>query len=405
MLKRLLIFSFLLLVFLFLDHKVIAHGEGNHSAVIYYNEACGACTVYLREVLEPTLRENGIEEIVWRDYIADQAVRRNLNGLLDKLEISVELQSHIMVIIGNQLILAGHIPYQVIKDSLVADTEKLIIFQDEMTDKPKSYRIWAFEGPIKEYQAEVPLKEYLDWFNENRSTFETIESSKQYDFKTLFPLIALTGFLDGLNPCAFAVLLFFIAFLFSLKKTRLGILTMGITYIVAIYLAYLGIGIGLFRAIQLTGSPHFMAKVGAYLVIILGLINLLGLIFPDFPIRLIIPQFSKKTLSELMYRATVPAAFVLGFLVGLCTFPCSGGPYVAIVSLLSAKVTYFKGLVYLLLYNLMFVTPLIIILALSSNKMIIEKITNLEQAQSKRLHLLGSLVMIALGIIILGFFV
>ncbi len=76
---------------------------------------------------------------------------------------------------------------------------------------------------------------------ESSSFLLNIDSSS---FKVMLPLITTTGFLDGLNPCAFAVLLFFIAYLFTIRKTRASIWKMGLVYISAIYLVYLGIGVG-----------------------------------------------------------------------------------------------------------------------------------------------------------------
>lgn len=224
-------------------------------------------------------------------------------------------------------------------------------------------------------------------------------------YKVMFPLVTITGFLDGFNPCAFAILLFFIAFLFTIQRTRSSIWKMGLVYISAIYLVYLGIGVGLLKTILITGRHHLMAKVGAWLVIILGLINLKDYFFPQLPFSLKIPHWSKKTLQAWIHQATLPAAAVLGALVGLCVFPCSGGPYVATIGLLAARKTYFQGLLYLLLYNLAFVMPLIIILVLASNKRVVVKMTEWEQSKNKLMRLLSGLLMVSLGMIILYFFV
>ena len=48
---------------------------------------------------------------------------------------------------------------------------------------------------------------------------------------------------------------------------------MGLIYIAAIYLAYFLIGLGLMQAILFTGEHHLMARIGSWLVIVLGLIN------------------------------------------------------------------------------------------------------------------------------------
>jgi cytochrome c biogenesis protein CcdA len=222
----------------------------------------------------------------------------------------------------------------------------------------------------------------------------------------MVPLIVSTGFLDGLNPCAFAVLLFFIAFLFTIKRTKRSVWKMGIVYIFAIFLAYLLIGLGLLKAFIFSGAPHLMAKIGAYLLIILGLINLSNFLLPkNKKIKLGVPGFSKKYIKSWLYRATLPAAFISGFLVGLCTFPCSGGMYVAIIGLLAAKTTYVQGLIYLIIYNIFFVVPLLIILIAASSKKMSENIMKWESSQSKLIKLILGVIMILLGLAILYWFI
>ena len=60
---------------------------------------------------------------------------------------------------------------------------------------------------------------------------------------------------------------------------------------------------------------------------------------------------------------------------------------------------------YLLIYNFMFVLPLIIMLLAASNKVMVKKMTKWEKSKSRNMNLLSGLVMIALGIIILIWFV
>ena len=74
-------------------------------------------------------------------------------------------------------------------------------------------------------------------------------------FASMIPLIALTGFLDGIHPCAIAILIFFIAFLLTLRKKLKHILRLGIVYIFVIFLTYLAIGIGLLSKAFLVKIP------------------------------------------------------------------------------------------------------------------------------------------------------
>lgn len=412
---RLLTIAFLFTLLLSSFHRAAFAKEDTRptppskdEALLYFNEACAGCQDYV-ESLDRKLTELGYQ-VERKDYINDKTFRQELNALSDEQCIPPKLQGHIATFVGDSIILEGHIPLDLVTSTVQASRspdpwfEKIMLFQDQMKDA-EWYKVSAFRGDVQQYDIEEPLTTYQSWYTNNKQSLTASDQCEAATDQNLLPLILVTGFLDGLNPCAFAVLLFFIAFLFTLKRTRAKVIGMGIAYIVAIYFTYLMIGIGLWQAIVITGVPHLMAKIGAYLVLALGVINLAGVLFPRFPIRLSLPGISKKTLNLFMEKATLPAALILGILVGLCTFPCSGGPYVAVLSLLTTRVTFLRGLGYLLIYNLMFVLPLILILAATGNQKVTEAITRAEQSASKMLHLVSGLVMIALGAIILIFFV
>ncbi|MFA7304301.1 MAG: cytochrome c biogenesis protein CcdA, partial [Methanoregula sp.] len=79
---------------------------------------------------------------------------------------------------------------------------------------------------------------------------------------------------------------------------------------------------------------------------------------------LAIPASRKEQIDRYILRATLPAAFVLGIFVGIFELPCTGGIYLAILGLVSTQYTLAEGLPYLVLYNLIFVLPLVVILLL-----------------------------------------
>ncbi|MEK7507705.1 MAG: hypothetical protein AAB602_01315, partial [Patescibacteria group bacterium] len=138
------------------------------------------------------------------------------------------------------------------------------------------------------------------------------------------PLLVVAAIADSINPCAFSILILTVAFLISIGKLRSGILKIGGAYIFGILAVYILIGLGILQALHLFNTPHFMAKVGAMLLIALGGINIINEFFPRFPIKLRIPQAAHGKMAALMEKASVPTAFILGGLVGLCEFPCTG---------------------------------------------------------------------------------
>ena len=222
---------------------------------------------------------------------------------------------------------------------------------------------------------------------------------------TMVPLVAGTGFLDGIHPCAIAILIFFIAFLLTMHKTFKNIFLMGLVYIFVIFLTYLAVGVGLFSGIVFFGQHHFFAKLGSWLLILLGTITLKDAFFPQLPLHLRMPKFSNKKIKERLEKATLPSVVVAAFLVGLCSIPCSGGIYAAVTALLASKTTYFTGFLYLLLYNLMFVMPLFILLLFAANPVTLAKIAEWRQKNEKSEKLVMGILMISLGAGILMFLV
>lgn len=220
--------------------------------------------------------------------------------------------------------------------------------------------------------------------------------------KILLPLISVAALIDSVNPCAFSILLLTIAFLFSIGRLRANILQIGLVYILGIFLVYMLIGLGIMKALHLFSTPHFMGRLAASVMIILGLINLIGEFFPSFPIKLKIPKFAHHKIAAIMEKASVPSAFVLGGLVGLCEFPCTGGPYLMVLGLLHDKATYLSGLGYLLIYNLIFVLPLVLILLVAANKDLLEKAKEWQVKERRVMKIGGSIAVILLGLFVLS---
>jgi cytochrome c biogenesis protein CcdA len=218
--------------------------------------------------------------------------------------------------------------------------------------------------------------------------------------KWLLPLIGVAALIDSINPCAFSILLLTIAFLLSVGKLRSSVLAIGSAYILGIFLIYLLIGLGLLQTLHIFDTPHFMAKAGATLLIGLGLINITKEFYPAFPLRLAIPQAAHRKIAVLMEKASVPTAVVLGGLVGVCEFPCTGGPYLMVLGLLHDHATYYTGAAYLLMYNLIFVLPLVLILLIASDQSLLARVQAWQQGERKVMRWGGGVAMVALGMVI-----
>lgn len=217
----------------------------------------------------------------------------------------------------------------------------------------------------------------------------------------LLPLVIFSALLDSINPCAFSILLVTIALLFALGASRGRMLQVGGVYILGIFIAYILIGLGILEALHLFGVPHFMGKLGALVMIALGALSLAAHYIPNFRWSPGIPQSAHLKMAELMKRSTMPALFALGVLVGLCEFPCTGGPYLMIIGLLHDSATYASGLGYLFLYNIVFILPLVLTLLIVGNEKVLEKINAWRKSEIGNIRLITGAAMVLLGILIL----
>ena len=211
---------------------------------------------------------------------------------------------------------------------------------------------------------------------------------------SLLATVLVAGFLDGIHPCGIGVLLFFAAFLLSIRKARRDILLAGGVYIAGVFLAYLLIGLGIMKAATFF-PPMFMGQLSAALLVALGLLTAHDALAGTQTLKL--PSFSRPWIQDLIQKATLPGALAAGVVVGLCAFPCAGGIYVAIIGLLASRVDFASSLAYLFIYNLAFVLPLVFLLLASTNQRVVEKLENAERANRKAYKLVFAAVLLALA--------
>jgi cytochrome c biogenesis protein CcdA len=215
------------------------------------------------------------------------------------------------------------------------------------------------------------------------------------------PLVIASGLADGINPCAFAVLIFLILSLITLES-RKKMLAVGLTFIFAVFCFYFLSGLGLFAIIQTAGVSRIISIVAAAIAIAAGVISILSVIGGEQgPALLSIPERGKGIIEPYIKKASIPAAFILGILVGMFELPCTGGIYLAILSLLSTRMSLMEGIPFLLLYNLFFILPLLIILGVFVLGLPVERLEQLQAGSRRKVRAIMGVVMILLGIILL----
>lgn len=213
------------------------------------------------------------------------------------------------------------------------------------------------------------------------------------------PAVVLAAAADSVNPCTFAVLVLLLGTLLVAGK-RGKVLQAGLAFIAAIYISYFLMGIGIFSAIQAAGvqRPFVIAVSG--LAILLGLWNMKDYFAYGKWFTIEVPDRWRPLVKRITSSVvSVPGAFAVGVLDSLFLLPCSSGPYIAILALLSKTTTRTQGIGLLLFYNLIFIMPLIIITgAVHFGYTTTARAERWRSARLGKLHLVSGLIMFLLGV-------
>jgi hypothetical protein len=192
--------------------------------------------------------------------------------------------------------------------------------------------------------------------------------------------VVAAGFLDGLNPCAFTTIVFFISFLAHVGKRKRELIIMGLTFSLAVFATYLLIGLGLFKALFVLSGYRLFAEILYYGIIALLLV-FAGLSIHDCivfskteqskRILLQLPESFKRRIHDAIRKYAkrtnlVLGAAILGCVVTLFESVCTGQVYLPTIAfVLKHPDMRVNAFFYLILYNLMFILPLVVIFLLA----------------------------------------
>ncbi|OHD23253.1 MAG: hypothetical protein A2Y38_24255 [Spirochaetes bacterium GWB1_59_5] len=190
--------------------------------------------------------------------------------------------------------------------------------------------------------------------------------------------IFMAGLVDGINPCAFTTLLFFMSYLALRGGSKKRVAAAGLSFAAGVFLSYLLIGFGLFNAFRLGGRLRSLRLALRVVVSVItaafcaltvrDIVMLrqgrqadLTLQLPD-KLRLRIHASIRSGLGS---RAFIAGVFGTGILVSVLELACTGQVYFPAISFMVQSYASVLGIGSLLLYNLAFITPLLAVLALA----------------------------------------
>lgn len=219
---------------------------------------------------------------------------------------------------------------------------------------------------------------------------------------TLWAVIG-AALLDSLNPCDFALMLLLMGTLIVLGK-RMKVLWAGLAFIAGTYVTYFTMGFLVYSLLGMTVGARgfrvpFLYAVSS-LAILIGLFQMKDLLWYGRWFSIEVPERWKPRAKKLAESvASVPGAFVIGVLESLFLAPCTSGPYLAILTLLSQTTERLEGALLLLLYNFVFVVPLIVLaVAVHFGFTTTARAERWRKAKAGKFHFITGLVMFVLGV-------
>jgi len=297
-----------------------------------------------------------------------------------------------------------------------------------------SFPVFFFEGKFLNGQGNVGqnlkalLMSPVTISAEAKAALPSVDLLKRFQSFTPLAIIAV-GLIDGINPCAVTVIVFFISFL-SFQGYRKGeIAVIGLIFISSVYLTYVLIGLGIFESLYRLRGFWLLTKI---INITVGCISILFSIYAlyDFilyrktkntdDLLLSLPKSIKNQIHKIIgthYRlhtksgdpgfkkhllGLAVSALVTGFLVSILEAVCVAKIYLpTIIFVLKTTSFKLKALIYLLVYNLLFIVPLLIVFIFALAGTTSERFQSILKGHLGAIKILMGIMFLCLGIFLI----
>jgi cytochrome c biogenesis protein CcdA len=313
---------------------------------------------------------------------------------------------------------------------LVLQPDKLNIYESDNFELLESLALERGETVVdfpiliagsRMFSGEEELREdFPRVLREDRDAFDPVEISDGLKEGSALPglrwlPVFLAGLLDGINPCAFTSLIFLISYLRLLKKKGSEILKIGCSFTLAVFLTYFLIGLGAFRFIRMADSFSLVSSLIRYLLG--GVLLILAVLTVIDYIRVKQGRASESILqlstgtkkrihsvvrtssrSSLIYLSS----FAAGFLISVYELGCTGQIYLPMLVYMVRQESW-GALGPLLLYNIAFILPLILVFSLFYKGSDSQKIADFFQKRMGLIKLASAALFLSMGLFVLFF--
>ena len=231
--------------------------------------------------------------------------------------------------------------------------------------------------------------------------FNVIEE-KDVSSSITLPALIGAALVDSINPCTIAVMVMLLGVVLVNDGKKRAFIS-GLLFSGVIFVVYFFMGLGILKTLASADLTNIFYLVITLVALILAIFEIKSYFEykPGF-FAVEMPMFLRPYTKQIIAGATsYPGVTFAALLCSLFLLPCSSGPYLIVLSLLAKSVT-LQVLFYLLLYNLVFVLPMVVIaFAVYLGKTSISQIQNLKDKYIRQVHLISGLILLVLFLLML----
>lgn len=240
-----------------------------------------------------------------------------------------------------------------------------------------------------------------DFYLQNGPETGETEISTKSGFDLTIPAVIIGALVDAINPCEFAVLIILMTTILATGDAKKAFRA-GLAFSTSIFISYFLMGLELYKALAFGGISARAYTLIGWIAILLGLANLKDYFWYGKGFLMEVPMSWRPKLKSLIHSVTNPTgAFFVGFIVSLFLLPCTSGPYIVILGMLARNAFDAQAVLYLVLYNLIFISPMVAISWAVYHGFKPERAEAIRQKRLKLLHLIAGVVMLVMGTVIL----
>jgi cytochrome c biogenesis protein CcdA len=216
-------------------------------------------------------------------------------------------------------------------------------------------------------------------------------------------IVLLAGLLAGFNPCLLAVMAFLASVTISSSGSRRDMLAIVGGFCAGIFTTYMIAGIGFLKTVSFV--PETKGSIILFMSVLIGLLGVWH-IYDAYSLRrhsvstFRTPGSLVTFMSQMHGKNTLLLSFLAGGIFSLVKAPCVGAVYLSILDLLVTRVNLLEGAVYLLIYNLGVVLPVIVLGVLLAFGLSPETVMEFKEKRRSEIRFVTGVVLIVLALLL-----